>query len=180
MSPSKPRPARLTERHIFGFLPKLFHLWLSSTFQKSLKTQALYGFKPFLTFARAFDFGTRPHGLFADAHAPVQEGHSPTSQHSLADAFDVSGRQVDAKQLPRAGALGATAMPEGLGLVLPEKRGGHTFNFTEEERCAVVFALINQMAEIEESDEANHPELVEELHYLESAWQILRVEGEFR
>lgn len=123
----------------------------------------------------AFDLGTRPHGLSADGNQTEQESHRPASSHSLADGFDFEGQAASGRQ-PRSCADGAqAAMPEGVQVL-----GGHTFNLTEEQRAAVAFALLNQIEEIQESDEATEPEVVEELHYLESAWEVLRLEGEFR
>jgi hypothetical protein len=52
--------------------------------------------------------------------------------------------------------------------------GGHTFNFTEEQRSAVAFALLNEIAYLEECDEASDPEIIEALHYLTTAREILK------
>lgn len=123
----------------------------------------------------AVDFGTRPHGLSADPSQTDPESLGQAAPDSLADGFAVEGQAAFGGQT-RSCADGAQA-------AMPERRqvlGGHTFNFTEEQRSAVAFALRNQIYEVEESDEATEPEVVEELHYLESAWEILRLEGEFR
>lgn len=125
--------------------------------------------------APAFDLGTRPHGLSADGNPTEQESHGQAASDSLADGFDLGRRAAFGGESRSCADDAQAAMPEGR-----QTLGGHTFNFTAEQRAAVAFALLNQIEEIQESDEATEPEVVEELHYLESAWEILRLEGEFR
>lgn len=123
---------------------------------------------------KGFDFGTRPHGLSVECCRSHQESQGQAEPHSLADGFGSLGAGAD-EGAPAIKSAGVLPSPEGR-----QTLGGHTFNFTEEQRAAVAFALLNQIEELEESDEATEPEVVEELHYLESAWEVLRLEGEFR
>lgn len=103
-----------------------------------------------------FDFGTSPHGLSAESSRAVQESHRAAAPDSLADGV---GAERAAQAVPRSGAAG---QPTSL-----------TFTFTEEQRSAVAFALLNEICWLEECDEFPHPEILEAIHYLSGAREIL-------
>lgn len=111
-----PSPARLPERHIFGFLRKLFQLRPTATIHKNPASHAHHGFKPFLSLGipqplqmnfgaflvggrhaksaiqsvgSAEGLGTSPHGLSVDSSQPHQEGRGQGELHSLADGLGV-------------------------------------------------------------------------------------------
>jgi len=104
------------------------------------------------------DFGTSPHGLPADLRRPHQETLQADGHRSLEDGFDLAAAA--------AADGGATADAAGQPTSL-------TFTFTEEQRSAVSFALLNEICWLEECDEFPHPDILEAIHYLSGAREIL-------
>jgi hypothetical protein len=109
-----------------------------------------------------FDFGTSPHGLPVEPRHTVEEARQAAAPDSLADGVGVG---QSAQAMPRSGAAGHPPT-------------SHTFTFTEEQRSAVAYALLNEICWLEESDEAQHPEILEVIHYLSGAREILQGRSE--
>lgn len=114
-----------------------------------------------------FDLGTSPHGLSAELQRTHQETGSTVGLRSLEDGLGVAA-SVSHAERSEHGAQAANPESETF-----QKLGGHTFTFTEEQRIAVAFALLNEITYLEECDEFPHPEILESIHYLSGAREIL-------
>lgn len=118
--------------------------------------------------AEGFDFGTSPHGLPASVSRAHQDCRCPYCLLSLADAFDIWGCNAQAAVLG-AGRDAAVPRTAAASRRLPL----HYLELSEEQCRHVAFALICQIEELEDSEEAAHPEVMEAIQHLNAACRIL-------
>lgn len=108
-----------------------------------------------------FDFGTSPHGLSAEPSHAGQETRQEAASRSLVD-----------QQAPQGRAAGVCREASG-GALAPTEPDRLPFALSEEQRSHLAFAALCQIGELEECDEAGHPEVQEAIRHLLAARRIL-------